>query len=123
MAHADPRDRLRNTLRRALDGLEYVESHRDGDRVLVLSGRRADGRRVQLRFLGLKDSESDSEIAAGSPLKLKSVGRPEKSVLSMFVPAIFKGPSHASRVRIEAGTAKLEIVCEDVEWLEDGAPA
>jgi hypothetical protein len=117
--HVDPRARIRNTLRAALTDCTYASSHKDGDHVLVLEARRANGKQVNLRFLGLKSSDTDAEPAAGTPLKLLGVGDPDSSILRLFTPRMLRTPSHSARVRIEAGPAKLEIVCEDVEWWED----
>lgn len=122
MAHVDLRSRLRNILRTALDGCAYESSRSDADGALLLEARRPDGRRVRVRFLGLKKSESDAEPGAGSVLKLKDVGDPDSGLARIFVPRLFRAPSHASRVRIDAGAARLEIVCEDVEWWEDTEP-
>jgi hypothetical protein len=117
--HIDPRARIRNILTAALNGCSYSSSHKDGDRVLVLEALRANGKQVHVRFLGLKTSDTDTEPAIGAPLKLVSVGDSDSSLLRMFIPRVLRTASHSARVRIEAGPAKLEIVCEDVEWWED----
>jgi hypothetical protein len=123
MAHTDPRLRIRNTLTQALSGTVYDSSRRDGDTVFVLRVRRATGKTADLRFLGLKTCEVDMEPEIGSALTLRGVGSPDSSLLRLFVPRVLRGPSFSSRVRIDAGKARLEIVCEDVEWWEDDAPA
>ncbi len=120
-AHVDPQARLRNILKSALDGARYESWRRDGDRALILELKRADGRPVTLRFLGVQDSEISGEAEKGAVLRLKSVASPA-SLLTLFTPRMFRTPSHAARVRIEAGAARLEIVCEDVEWWEDSRP-
>jgi hypothetical protein len=120
-AHVDPKARLRGIISRAIQGCSYESSHKeDGDRVLVLEARRPDGARVGLRFLGLKSSETDSEPARGAPLRLRGVGDPSGSLLRLLLPSMLRTPPLAARVRIEAGSARLEIVCEDVEWWEEG---
>ena len=116
--HVDPLARVRNTLTSALRDCTYASSQNEG-RALVLDARRANGKQVRLRFLGLKSSTTDTEPVAGAPLRLVSVGDPDSSVLRLFMPRVLRTPSHSARVRIEAGPAKLEIVCEDVEWWED----
>jgi hypothetical protein len=117
--HIDPRARIRNIINRALSGSTYQASHKDGDRILVLEARRANGKQVNVRFLGMKSSDTDTEPDRGAALKVVSVGEPDTSVLRVFMPRVLRVPSHAVRVRIEVGKAKLEIVCEDVEWWED----
>jgi len=60
--------------------------------------------------------------AAGSPLRLRDVGTPGRfGVLGVFFPGM-RGPGIGyTRVRIEAGAAQLEIVCQDAEWWEEPA--
>ncbi len=116
-ADIDPRSRMQHILRKALEGCAYESSRREGDAALVIEARRADGRRVSVRFRGLKASASDSEPATGAPIVVKSVGG--MSLWRIFLPIPVGAIGFAQRVRIEAGAARLEIVCEDVEWWED----
>lgn len=88
--------------------------------MLVLHARRGDGRLVHLRFRGVKESSASAEPEPGSPLAVKGVGS-ATPFWSRFLPVFLRTASQASRVRIEAGAARLEIVCEDAEWWEDGA--
>ena len=101
MTTIDSRARIRNIVRSAIEGCTYAASHKDGDRVLVLEARRANGKQVSLRFLGLRSSDTDSEPAVGAPLRLASVGGPDSSLLRFFTPRVLRTPSHSARVRIE----------------------
>jgi hypothetical protein len=50
---------------------------------------------------------------------VKGVKREGLSLVSRFFP-LFKPPGPAyARVRIDAGPATLEIVCQDAEWWEE----
>ncbi len=121
--HVDPRARLRNVLSRALTGSTYVSSRREPDRVFVLEARRSGGKPVTLRFLGTSTTEADSDPDPGVALKLAGVDSTGGPWWRVLVARTARLPAHGTRVRIEAGKAKLEIVCEDVEWWEDGPAA
>jgi hypothetical protein len=113
----DPVARIRHILGRALEGCTFEAFHREGERALVLDSRR-NGAHVGLRFLGLKTLHVDGSPEKGERLRLLGVSNPD-GLLRTMMPAILRGPGQGTRVRIEAGKAKLEIVCEDVEWWED----
>jgi hypothetical protein len=117
-AHYDPYARIRNTLAKALGGCVYESSRAEGERVLVLEASRS-GKAVRLRFLGVRRSETDAEPARGAPLTVKRVSEENASPWRLFIPRVLRTPSKGARVTIEAGSARLEIVCEDVEWWED----
>jgi hypothetical protein len=121
-AFTDQRERLRRTVRNALDGAAYQTSRsEESGRMLVVEARRPDGRLVGVRFRGVRDSKSTEEPVAGATLRLRAVDSPG-SLIGLLVPPLLRGPSSSYvRVRIEAGTARLDIVCQDAEWWEDEA--
>ena len=115
-----PQDRIRRVLNTALVDCTYVSSQPEGDgSIFVLLARRPDGREVGVRFRGVKNSTGDSGPAAGAALTVKSVKREGLSLVSRFFPILKPpGPMYA-RVRIDAGPATLDIVCQDAEWWEE----
>jgi hypothetical protein len=114
-----PHERIRRVLERALPGSTYVSSQTEGDGVLVLRARRSDGRNVGVRFRAVKTSETNTQPEAGAPISVKSVKREGMSLVSRLLPILKPpGPAYA-RVRIEAGAASLEVVCQDAEWWEE----
>ena len=115
-----PHDRIRRVLDAALAGCTYTSSRTEGDgSVLVLQARRADGRGVGVRFRAVKASETDTPPEPGAPLTVESVKRESTSLVSRFLPILKPpGPAYA-RVRIGAGPATLEVVCQDAEWWEE----
>ncbi len=125
--------RLREAVRHALEGCAY-ESSSTKDGVFVLDARRPDGRKVQVRFLGVKSSTAEPRPPAGASLALQRVQSARKLSLLDIVLfwRLFSGPSygtdlHARRVTITAGETQIEVVCEDAEWFEEqptpGRPA
>lgn len=111
-------------VRNALDGTTFVASRsEENGRHLVIDGRRPDGRRTSVRFRAVSNAEATAGTAAGVPLKLRSVASGPSGCLPLgwFFPALRGIPRGVSRVRIDAGGAKLEIICEDAEWWEDEA--
>jgi hypothetical protein len=76
-----------------------------------------------VRFRAVRDASATSGTAAGVPLHVSGVKAGGGGLLSLllgsFVPAFRSVPRGAARVRIDAGGAKLDIVCEDAEWWED----
>ena len=125
-SHVDPHDRLRNIVSRALNGCVYEGSSRQDAGMLVIDGRREDGTRVHLRFRGVQDSESTAEPQVGAKMRLIRVSQADKfSLLQIFMPRF---PQHRfsgeARVRIEAGAARIDVLCQDAEWWEEppGAP-
>ena len=124
--HIDPQARLRSIVSRALGDCSYENSIAEDAGMLRIDARRADGTRVHLRFRGVLDSESTEPPVVGSKMRLLSVSLAEKfSLLRLLRPQL---PHHHStgevRVRIKAGTALIDVVCQDAEWWEDppGAP-
>lgn len=114
-----PQDRIRRVLEAALSGCTYVSSRSEGDGLLVVQARRPDGRGVGVRFRAVTDSEMDREPEVGAPLTVKSVKRYGLSLISRLFPLLKPpGPPYA-RVRIEAGSATLQVVCQDAEWWEE----
>jgi hypothetical protein len=125
-AFTDQRARLRRILQNALSDAAYDSSEREADgRVLVLHAHRSDGRKVSVTFRGVKDSQASEEPATGVALSLRAVDLHRPGLLSLlgfvFPQLRSPGPGYA-RVRIEAGVARLDIVCQDAEWWEDEAP-
>jgi hypothetical protein len=117
-----PHERIRRILENALvPGCTYVSSRPENSgAVFVLLARRGDGKRVGVRFHGVRDADPNTgQPDPGAPLQLRSVKREGGSLLSRLFP-LFKppGPMYA-RVRIDAGPATLDIVCQDAEWWEE----
>lgn len=117
------RDRLRRVVTNALADATYESSREEAGRLLVLEARRrSDGKQIVLRFRGVRQSDATNIPESGSDMRLVNVGPAEKfSLLRFFFPFARPG-SGAARVRIEAGAARLDIVCEDAEWWESDAP-
>lgn len=123
LAFTDQRERLRRVLHNALSGSAYESTRSEEDgRTLLLEARRADGRRVGIRFRGVRDSEASQAPAPGSELRLRGVGSADRfSFLGLLFPLLRPTGIGYARVRIEAGGARLDIVCQDAEWWEDDA--
>jgi hypothetical protein len=118
-AHIDQHARLRNIISRALDGCSYEASRQEEPRMLVIEARRPDGRSVGVRFRGVRSSDTDKTPEPGAMMKLRGVGNEKLSISQLFIPRVLRqGSLPASRVRIDAGAAHMEVVCEDAEWWE-----
>jgi hypothetical protein len=120
----DPKHRLTSIVRQALDGATFVASRaEEGGQHLVIEARRPDGRLASVRFRAVSDAEASAGTAVGVPLTLRSVDSGPSGCLPLgwFIPALRGIPRGVSRVRIDAGGAKLDIVCQDAEWWEDEA--
>jgi hypothetical protein len=117
-----PQHRIRRVLDSALVGCSYVSSGPEGDgKTFVLRASRLDGRTVGVRFHGLRDGlpYDGRRPEAGGALTVRSVKRERVSLVSRLFPIFVPpGPTYA-RVRIDAGPATLEIVCQDAEWWEE----
>ena len=111
----------------ALSGTTYVSSEtEENGRMVLLKARRQDGTLVNVRFRAVSSSDATDEPAAGDTLRPGSVragGGGCLMLLGGWIPALRGVPRGYSRVRIEAGEARLDIVCQDVEWWEDGPGA
>jgi hypothetical protein len=126
LAFTDQRTRLTRILHNALEACLYDSSeiHEDG-RILVLKAHRAGGQAVTVRFRGLSSSEASAQPSAGAPIQIRSVDLASSGFLSIFSFAFPRlrspGPGYA-HVRIGAGDARLDIVCQDAEWWEEDTP-
>jgi hypothetical protein len=123
LGFTDQRGRLRRILENALTGALYDSSEtEEGGRMVVLHAHRGDGHRVAVRFRAVNRSDASMEPPIGAPLSLHGVDLVNPGCLSLLAFAFpqFRspGPGYA-RVRIDAGTARLDIVCQDAEWWED----
>jgi hypothetical protein len=117
LAFSNQTERLRNTLRNALEGAAYESSRSEEDgRHFVLMTRRVDGRRIGVRFRGVSSTTVPS-LEAGVALRFGSIGS-HGSILGRLV---HRPGMHDARVRIEAGAARIEVVCQDAEWWEEAA--
>lgn len=116
----DQNGRVRRTLEVALGGDSVYETSRSEEegRFVVIEARRGDGQAVGVRFRGVRESTMSSEPEAGVALRLRSVGAPGLSLLKLFLPGMRNVAGGYVRVRIEAGAAMLDIVCQDAEWWE-----
>jgi len=119
-AFTDQRLRLQRIVENAVEGAVFESLREEQGALLIIEARRA-GRPVFLRFRGVRSSQGSDRPGPGAPLRLRGVDAPRASCLGVFFPFI-RGPGRgASRVRIDAGTASLDIVCEDAEWWEEEA--
>jgi hypothetical protein len=91
--------------------------------MFVIEARRPDGRRVGVRFRGVEESVATDAPAPGSHMRLRGIGSATRfSFLSLLFPFLRASGFGSARVRIEAGTTRLDIVCQDAEWWEEEAP-
>jgi hypothetical protein len=119
----DQRARLRRVLDNSLEGALYDSSETEEDgRMVVLHAHRADGMRVSVRFRAVSSSDATAEPQPGTSLSVHSIDVRDSGCLSLLAVAFPRfrspGPGYA-RVRIDAGAARLDIVCQDAEWWED----
>ena len=119
----DQRSRLRRILENSLEGALYDSSEtEEGGRMVVLHGQRPDGKRVSVRFRAVSSSDASEEPQPGAAISVRDVGLVNAGCLSLLAFAFPRfrspGPGYA-RVRIDAGSARLDIVCQDAEWWED----
>jgi hypothetical protein len=115
-----PEQRIRRILETALADCTYVTSRIEDDgSQLVLQARRSGGREVGVRFRGVKESEINVQPEPGAVLRVRNVKREGLSLVSRLFPLLKPpGPMYA-RVRIDAGPATLDVVCQDAEWWEE----
>jgi hypothetical protein len=128
LGFTDQTQRLRRIVSNALDGASFEASRSEEEgRHVVIEAKRPDGRPVTVRFRAVRDAEATGSPAVGTQLRLKGVSAGGSGCLLPFVsklfPALRAVPRGASRVRIEAGEAELDIICEDAEWWEDEPPS
>jgi hypothetical protein len=116
----DQNGRVRRTVEAALGASSVFEVSRseEGGRFVVIEALRSDGQGVGLRFRGVRESTMSSEPQAGAALRLRGVGAPGLSLLKLVLPGMRNVGGGYVRVRIEAGAAMLDIVCQDAEWWE-----
>jgi hypothetical protein len=123
LAFTDQRARLRRILENSLEGALYDSSETEEDgRMVVLHAHRSDGKRVSVRFRAVSSSDASEEPQPGAAITVRDVGLVNAGCLSLLAFAFPRfrspGPGYA-RVRIDAGSARLDIVCQDAEWWED----
>ena len=116
----DHKDRIRHIVKSALDDTSFMSLEREAAASLVLKVRRSNGTGIGVRFLGVSESSSDVAPEPESRMVLRDVTG-TGPLWTILIP-ILRKPSYSVRVRIEAGAARLEIVCEDVEWWEESPP-
>jgi hypothetical protein len=116
----DQNGRVRRIVESALaPGSRYEASRsEEGGRFVVIEALRPDGVGVGLRFRGVSNSTMSAEPETGAELRLRGVGAPGINWLRVFLPGMRTAGSGYVRVRIEAGAAMLDIVCQDAEWWE-----
>ncbi|HEU0075791.1 MAG TPA: hypothetical protein VFS30_17460 [Dehalococcoidia bacterium] len=127
LGFTDQRARLRRILENSLEGALYDSSETEEDgRMVVLRARRQGGQRVSVRFRAVTSSDATEEPRPGDVLSLRGVDLVNPGCLSLLAFAFPRfrspGPGYA-RVRIDAGAARLDIVCQDAEWWEDTGTA
>lgn len=120
----DQRGRLRRVVTSALQGTTYASSREEeAGRLLVIEADKPGGYRVVLRFRGVRSAESTGDPVVGSPLRLQSVGAPGNFFQRLVESSLQKRLAAESRVTIQAGAARLDIVCQDAEWWEEPGTA
>jgi hypothetical protein len=126
LAFTDQRGRLLRILGNSLSGSLYDSSVTEDDgRMLVLHAHRPSGTPVTVRFRAVQSSEATAVPEPNAPLRLQDVsvgGGGCLSLLGPIIPALRSPGRGYARVRIEAGAARLDIVCQDAEWWEDEGP-
>jgi hypothetical protein len=131
LGFTDQRARLRRILENSIEGAIYDSSETEEDgRIMVLRAHRRDGQPVTVRFRAVTSSDASEEPQAGAVIALRGVGSAEAGCLPLlrFLPIFrftgMRSPvAGSSRVRIDAGAARLDIVCQDAEWWEDSGTA
>jgi len=122
-ATGDQAGRIRRTIEHVLSGASFESAREEEEHKVVIEARRVDGRRVGVRFRGVQSSNAASVQEKGSTLKLRGVSSPgHGGVLGIFIPGMRRPGIGYAHVRIEAGAAQLDIVCQDAEWWEEPAP-
>lgn len=123
LGFTDQRERLRRILGNALQDATFLASRSEDDgRIVVIEAQRSDGRRIGVRLRGVSKSAASETPVAGSALSLRRVSPPPSSLLRFLTPVLLRGPERGyARVRIDAGSAHLDISCEDAEWWEEDA--
>jgi hypothetical protein len=119
----DQGQRLRRILANSLEGSVYDSANaEDSGRMLLVKAHRPDGGVVNVRFRAVKDAEATRYPDEGSVMHVRGVDLDPGGCLSLvglLIPR-FRGPGKGySRVRIDAGASRLEIICQDAEWWED----
>ena len=130
LGFTDQRARLRRILENSIQGSLYDSSETEEDgRIVVLHAHRPGGQRIAVRFLAVSSSDATEEPQPGALLSVRSIDVREGGCLSFLLGfAFFLAPrprapvAGSVRVRIDAGAARLDIVCQDAEWWEDTGP-
>lgn len=123
----DQRARLRRILENSVDGALYDSSETEEDgRMVVLHAHRQGGQRVSVRLRGVSSSDATEDPRPGDAMSLRGVDLVNPGCLSLLAfafPRLRSPGSGYARVRIDAGAARLDIVCQDAEWWEDTGTA
>jgi hypothetical protein len=127
VAFTDQRGRLRRILENSLEGAIYDSSEtEEGGRMVVVHAHRPQGSEVSVRFRAVASSDASQEPRPGDTITIHKVDLVNPGCLSLLAFAFPRfrspGPGYA-RVRIDAGAARLDIVCQDAEWWEDAGTA
>jgi hypothetical protein len=130
LGFTDQRGRLLRILENSIQGAMYDSSETEEDgRMVVLHAHRRDGQRLTVRFRAVSSSDASEEPQPGATISLRGVDSAEGGCLSLFrylppfrFTRISAPVAGSARVRIDAGAARLDIVCQDAEWWEDTGP-
>src|SRR5947207_172697 len=90
IAFVDPHSRVRTIVSRAVEGCIFESSTSEEAGRLAIVARRANGARVHLRLLGVKDSETTALPESGSRLHLVGVSSQRGTWFwKLFMPNVF----------------------------------
>jgi len=119
----DQQGRMRRILENSIEGTLYDSSETEEEgHMVVLHGHRQDGTKVSVRFRAVFSSDASEEPEPGAVMSVRGVDlvRPGcLSALGFVFPRFRTVGAGNTRVRIDAGAARLDIVCQDAEWWDD----
>src|SRR5688500_6396218 len=97
-----PKNRIRRIVESALVDSTYVSSESEGTGgTLLLKARRSNGKRVNVRFRGVRESDATAEPESGTPLRVAKVSNGNRfNIVSTFFPILKPPGTPHARVTI-----------------------